>query len=122
MALQLSHRLFGDAFKDHDEARRLRVLDLEVFFFGTAIAQTSIDRPIIIAGNQPNSHRWATVISATGPVLKGQPIVGRLRARGAPPDHGAVHPPRGGSGRGLDRRSLGHRAATEAATPGRCRE
>lgn len=43
MALQLLQRLLGAAFSDHDEARRLRVLDLEVFFFGTAIAQTSID-------------------------------------------------------------------------------
>jgi len=39
MALQLAQRLLGAASRDHDEARRLRVLDLEVFFFGTAIAQ-----------------------------------------------------------------------------------
>ncbi len=57
MALQLSQRLLGAAFSDHDEARRLRVLDLEVFFFGTAIAQTSIDRPAIIARTTPDSHR-----------------------------------------------------------------
>ncbi len=57
MALQLLQRLLGAAFSDHDEARRLRVLDLEVFFFGTAIAQTSIDRPAIVAGITVDLHR-----------------------------------------------------------------
>jgi hypothetical protein len=67
MALHCGQRLLGVALKDQADARRLRVLDFDVFFLGTAIAQTLLDRPVSVPAPRHGTYLAQRMYHGTSP-------------------------------------------------------